>query len=100
MKLRMSCHGNRWFIMAGLLISSVSLWATRAAETSAANHPGWPGLHDNQTWIAADPSSTCRVDGLFGNYGKTWRKHYAGYAQVIQAWMETHSHLPATGPDR
>jgi hypothetical protein len=45
-------------------------------------HPGWPGLHDNQTWIAADPSSTCRVDGLFGNYGKTWRKHYAGYAQV------------------
>jgi hypothetical protein len=44
-------------------------------------HPGWPGLHDNQTWIAADPTSACRVDGLFGNYGKTWRRHYAGYAE-------------------
>jgi hypothetical protein len=42
-------------------------------------HPSWRGLHDNQTWIAADPTSACRVDGLFGNFGRTWRRHYAGY---------------------
>ncbi len=44
-------------------------------------HPGWPGLHDNQTWIAADPTSACKVDGLYGNYGSTWRHHYSGYSE-------------------
>ena len=44
-------------------------------------HPGWPGLHDNQTWVAADPTSACRVDGLYGNYGRTWRKGYNGYSE-------------------
>ncbi len=43
-------------------------------------HPAWPGLHNNQTWVAADPTSACRVDGLYGNYGRTWRRHYPGYA--------------------
>ena len=42
-------------------------------------HPSWPGLHDNQTWISADPTSACRVDGLYGNYGVTWAKHFKGY---------------------
>jgi hypothetical protein len=42
-------------------------------------HPAWRGLHDNQTWVAADPSPACKVDGLFGNYGTTWRKKYPGY---------------------
>ncbi len=44
-------------------------------------HPSWPGLHDNQTWISADPGKACRVDGLYGNYGSTWRKHFPGYSQ-------------------
>lgn len=44
-------------------------------------HPGWPGLHDNQAWVAADPSAGCRVDGLYGNYGSTWRRHFAGYPE-------------------
>ncbi|HEY3411926.1 MAG TPA: glycosyl hydrolase [Armatimonadota bacterium] len=42
-------------------------------------HPSWAGLHDNQTWVAADPSSACRVDGLYGNYGSTWARHFSGY---------------------
>ena len=46
------------------------------------DHPGWPGLHDNQTWIAADPTSACKVDGLYGNYGRTWRRHYPGYSEA------------------
>jgi len=44
-------------------------------------HPGWPGLHDNQTWVAADPTSACKVDGLYGNYGSTWRHNYPGYSE-------------------
>ena len=38
-------------------------------------------MADNKTWNAADPTSTCKVDGLFGNYGVTWAKHYRGYSE-------------------
>ncbi len=44
-------------------------------------HPGSPGLSDNKTWNAADPTSACKVDGLFGNYGSTWAKHFRGYSE-------------------
>ncbi len=45
-------------------------------------HPGSPGLQDNKTWNAADPTSACRVDGLYGNYGTTWGKHFRGYSET------------------
>ena len=44
-------------------------------------HPNAPGLEDNKTWKAADPSSACKVDGLFGEYGTTWAHHYRGYSE-------------------
>ena len=44
-------------------------------------HPGSPGLADNKAWNAADPTSACRVDGLFGNHGVTWAKHFRGYSE-------------------
>jgi hypothetical protein len=44
-------------------------------------HPSWPGLHDNQTWLSADPGPGCPVDGLYGNYGKTWRNGFEGYSE-------------------
>ena len=44
-------------------------------------HPGFSGVNDNQVWIAADPTSACKVDGLYGNYGLTWSKKYAGYSE-------------------
>ncbi|MGM0621297.1 MAG: glycosyl hydrolase [Bacteroidota bacterium] len=44
-------------------------------------HPSWPGLHDNQTWLSADPGPECPVDGLYGNYGKTWGKGFEGYSE-------------------
>ena len=44
-------------------------------------HPNSPGVEDNKTWNAADPTSACRVDGLYGEVGRTWRKHYPGYAE-------------------
>ncbi|HJT34010.1 MAG TPA: hypothetical protein VJ783_18335 [Pirellulales bacterium] len=44
-------------------------------------HPASPGLEDNKTWNAADPTAACKVDGLFGNYGITWGKHFRGYSE-------------------
>ncbi len=44
-------------------------------------HPSWPGLHDNQTWRSADPGPSCPVDGLYGNYGRTWAKKFPGYSE-------------------
>jgi len=43
------------------------------------SHPSHKGLYDNQTWNAADPGPHCKVDGLYGNYGTTWRYKYKGY---------------------
>lgn len=45
------------------------------------SHPSHKGLYDNQTWNAADPGPLCKVDGLFGNYGKTWRGKFTGYTE-------------------
>ena len=45
-------------------------------------HPNSPGLADNKTWNAADPTSACKVDGLYGNYGVTWAKHFRGYSET------------------
>jgi hypothetical protein len=44
-------------------------------------HPNAPGLEDNKTWMAADPTSACKVDGLYGEYGITWGRHYVGYSE-------------------
>jgi hypothetical protein len=43
-------------------------------------HPSWPGLHDNQTWLSSFPTKDCPVDGLYGNFGRTWAKHFPGYS--------------------
>ncbi len=42
-------------------------------------HPSWPGLHDNQTWLSSLPGKACPVDGLYGNFGRTWRNKFQGY---------------------
>jgi hypothetical protein len=34
---------------------------------------------DNQAWKAADPVLNGRWDGLYGGYGKTWKKGFRGY---------------------
>ncbi len=64
-------------------------------------HPSWAGLHDNQTWIAADPTSACRVDGLYGNHGVTWRHHFKGYpenALVTLPKVTTETGITIGGP--
>ena len=45
-------------------------------------HPNSRQPQDNKTWNAADPTSACRVDGLYGNYGVTWAQKFLGYPQA------------------
>ena len=37
------------------------------------------GYGDNQAWSAADPILNGRWDGLYGNCGLTWFRHFQGY---------------------
>ena len=66
---------------AGALMPDGTRYADYANCHNYLTHPSWPGLHDNQTWIAADPGPACRVDGLYGNYGRTWRRRFPGYSE-------------------
>ena len=44
-------------------------------------HPHSPGLANNKSWDATDPTAASRVDGLFGNFGQTWQRGFRGYSQ-------------------
>lgn len=37
------------------------------------------GLRDNQPFLAATHTNVPGIDGIFGNHGITWLKHFAGY---------------------
>lgn len=66
---------------ANIAMPEGTQYADAACVHNYCTHPGWGGLHDNQTWVASDPLSTCRVDGLYVEYGKTWGKKYDGYSE-------------------
>jgi hypothetical protein len=40
------------------------------------------GYVDNQAWQAADPTLNSHWDGVFGEYGRTWRRHFRGYSNA------------------
>ncbi|WJR81421.1 glycosyl hydrolase [Bradyrhizobium sp. NP1] len=40
------------------------------------------GYVDNQAWQAADPVLDGRWDGLYGEYGRTWKRHFPGYSNA------------------
>ena len=44
-------------------------------------HPNSPRYVDNKVWNAASPGPDCKVDGLWGNHGITWGKHFKGYSE-------------------
>ena len=67
---------------AGTLMPEGTRYADYANVHNYMYHPSWPGLHDNETWIASDPSSATRVDGLYGNHGLTWAHKYTGYSEA------------------
>jgi hypothetical protein len=43
------------------------------------NHVGYV---DNQAWNAADPTLNSYWDGLYGEYGNTWLRHFPGHSNV------------------
>ncbi len=67
---------------AGTFLPEGTRYADFANVHNYIYHPGSPDLADNKTWNAADPTSACKVDGLYGNYGVTWAKHFRGYAET------------------
>jgi hypothetical protein len=67
---------------AGTLMPEGTVYADCANVHNYIYHPGSSGLADNKTWNAADPTSACKVDGLYGNYGVTWGKHFHGYSEA------------------
>ncbi|MDE2570876.1 MAG: hypothetical protein KGM93_18395 [Sphingomonadales bacterium] len=48
-------------------------------------HPHSPLPGDNKAWNAADPGKSSPVDGLYGNYGRTWRRGFSGYDETALA---------------
>jgi hypothetical protein len=67
---------------AGTLLPAGTRYADCANVHNYVYHPGAPARMDNRTWNAADPTTACRVDGLYGNYGVTWAKRFRGYPEA------------------
>lgn len=67
---------------AGTLMPDGTKYADSVNVHNYTYHPGSPGVEDNKTWNAADPTSACKVDGLFGNHGRTWARQFAGYSEA------------------
>lgn len=44
-------------------------------------HPSLPVRTNNQTWIASDPTIKMSFNGLYSNFGKTWKNKYDGYPE-------------------
>jgi hypothetical protein len=65
---------------AGTLLPAGTKFADYAVCHNYIYHPNSAHVADNKTWNAADPTSACKVDGLYGNYGTTWARHYRGYS--------------------
>ncbi|MBE3123695.1 MAG: glycosyl hydrolase [Planctomycetes bacterium] len=67
---------------AGTLMAAGTTYADYANVHNYIYHPNAALPADNKTWNAADPTSACKVDGLYGNYGRTWAKHFPGYSEA------------------
>jgi hypothetical protein len=66
---------------SGALVPEGTKYADYANVHNYVYHPNSRGVEDNKTWNAADPTPACKVDGLYGEYGRTWGRHYPGYSE-------------------
>lgn len=64
---------------ANTLMPDGTVYADYANCHNYITHPGWPGIHNNQTWLSSDPTENAPVDGLYDNYGLTWQNKFEGY---------------------
>jgi hypothetical protein len=67
---------------AGTLMPAGTRFADYANVHNYFYHPNASGLAENKTWDAADPGPACKVDGLYGEYGLTWGRHFRGYSEA------------------
>jgi len=67
---------------ASTLMPSGTRYADFANVHNYIYHPAAPHLEDNKTWNAADPTSACKVDGPYKNFGRTWLRGFAGYSEA------------------
>jgi hypothetical protein len=67
---------------SGALMPAGTKYADYANAHNYIYHPNAPLPADNKTWNAADPGPGCKVDGLYGNYGRTWARHFPGYSEA------------------
>jgi hypothetical protein len=86
---------------AGMLFSDGTRFADFANVHNyvSAVHGGYA---DNQAWQAADPTLNARWDGLYGNYGRTWKKHFPGHSSArLEALprVTTETGWDAAGPN-
>jgi hypothetical protein len=61
------------------------------------------GYVDNQAWQAADPTLNGDWDGLYGLYGRTWKRHFRGYSNAqLQTLprVTTETGWDAAGPEQ
>lgn len=66
---------------SGTLMPDGTTYADAANVHNYLYHPNARDLADNKAWDASDPSAASKVDGLYGNFGTTWAKHFTGYSQ-------------------
>ena len=66
---------------AGTLMPTGTKYADYANVHNYIYHPASSLPMDNKTWNAADPGPACRVDGLYGNYGRLFRGRTCRAAQ-------------------
>jgi len=65
---------------AGTVMPAGTKYADFANIHNYIYHPNATLPADNKTWNAADPTSACKVDGLYGECGLPWAHHYHGYS--------------------
>lgn len=66
---------------AGTEVPDGTKYADYANVHNYIYHPNSPNVEDNKTWNASDPTPACKVDGLYGEHGLTWGRHYKGYSE-------------------
>ena len=66
---------------AGTLMPPGTTFADYVNVHNYIYHPNASTPADNKTWNAADPGPDCKVDGLYGEHGLTWGRHFNGYSR-------------------
>lgn len=66
---------------ANCLMPDGTRYADYANVHNYVYHPNSRGVEDNKTWNASEPGPACKVDGLYGEYGRTWARRYMGYSE-------------------